>query len=233
VPFILSNNLQLTQILFNSQVNYGLAALKINSEIVGTQRDIAIQEVRYQVSNTLSGLAAGNYRAYVQDSLGCIDSISFTITQPAAIAIDVVLTQNKCHNDATGAIALSPRGGTAPYQYSIDGGASFNFTNTFTGLTAGTFVVVVKDRNNCSSTINITLNNPSLFVIDATGIDVQCWDSENGSISVASSGGTTPYSLFEYSQNGLVYNNSPFAIFENLTSGFYYLFMTFISSFLI
>ena len=52
VPFILSNNLQLTQILFNSQVNYGLAALKINSDIVGTQRDIAIQEVRYQVSNT-------------------------------------------------------------------------------------------------------------------------------------------------------------------------------------
>jgi len=52
VPFILSNNLQLTQILFNSQVNYGLAALKINAELVGTQRDIAIQEVRYQVSNT-------------------------------------------------------------------------------------------------------------------------------------------------------------------------------------
>jgi outer membrane protein TolC len=52
VPFVLSNNLQLTQILFNSQVNYGLAALKINTELVGTQRDIAIQEVRYQVSNT-------------------------------------------------------------------------------------------------------------------------------------------------------------------------------------
>jgi len=52
VPYILSNNLQLTQILFNSQVNYGLAALKINTELVGTQRDIAVQEVRYQVSNT-------------------------------------------------------------------------------------------------------------------------------------------------------------------------------------
>jgi hypothetical protein len=52
VPFVLSNNLQLTQILFNSQVNYGLAALKINTELVGAQRDIAIQEVRYQVSNT-------------------------------------------------------------------------------------------------------------------------------------------------------------------------------------
>ncbi len=182
----------------------------------------SLNNVTYQVSNTLSGLAAGNYRAYVQDSLGCIDSINFTITQPAAIVIDAVLTQNKCHNDATGAITLSPRGGTAPFQYSIDGGVSYNFTNTFTGLTAGTYNVVVKDRNNCSSSISVTLINPSLFVINASGIDVQCWDSENGKITVAASGGTTPYSIFEYSQNGLVYNSSPFAVFENLTSGFYY-----------
>ena len=68
VPFILSNNLQLTQILFNSQVNYGLAALKINSELVGTQRDIAIQEVRYQVSNTYFLLQGINQQLTVIES---------------------------------------------------------------------------------------------------------------------------------------------------------------------
>jgi OMF family outer membrane factor len=52
VPYVLSNNLQLSQILFNSQVNYGLEALKINSEIVETQNEITIQDIRYQVSNT-------------------------------------------------------------------------------------------------------------------------------------------------------------------------------------
>jgi outer membrane protein TolC len=52
VPFVLSNTVQLNQILFNSQVNYGLAALRINSDIVKIQRDMSIQEVRYQVSNT-------------------------------------------------------------------------------------------------------------------------------------------------------------------------------------
>ncbi|MFN5506810.1 MAG: TolC family protein, partial [Flavobacteriia bacterium] len=43
---------QLNQILFNSQVNYGLAALRINSEIVKIQRDMTIQDVKYQVANT-------------------------------------------------------------------------------------------------------------------------------------------------------------------------------------
>ncbi len=52
VPFVLSNNVQLTQILFNSQLNYGLAALKINADIVEVQRNMTIQDIRYQVSNT-------------------------------------------------------------------------------------------------------------------------------------------------------------------------------------
>ncbi|HBW85770.1 MAG TPA: hypothetical protein DEF82_03220 [Crocinitomicaceae bacterium] len=52
VPYVLSNNVQLTQILFNSQLNYGLAALKINAEIVEVQRNMTVQDIRYQVSNT-------------------------------------------------------------------------------------------------------------------------------------------------------------------------------------
>lgn len=52
VPFVLSNTVQLNQILFNSQVNYGLAALQINSEIVKIKKEMTIQEVKYQVANT-------------------------------------------------------------------------------------------------------------------------------------------------------------------------------------
>lgn len=52
VPVVLSNTLQLNQILFNSQVNYGLEALRINSDIVKIQRDMTIQEVKHQVANT-------------------------------------------------------------------------------------------------------------------------------------------------------------------------------------
>ncbi|MEY4350448.1 MAG: hypothetical protein RL078_495, partial [Bacteroidota bacterium] len=52
VPVVLSNTVQLNQILFNSQVNYGLAALRINSDIVKIKRDMTIQEVKYQLANS-------------------------------------------------------------------------------------------------------------------------------------------------------------------------------------
>ncbi len=52
VPIVLSNTVQLNQILYNSQVNYGLAALRINSDIVKIKRDMTIQEIKYQVANT-------------------------------------------------------------------------------------------------------------------------------------------------------------------------------------
>jgi gliding motility-associated-like protein len=182
----------------------------------------SLNNISYQVSNTLSGLSAGNYRAYVQDSLGCIDSINFTITEPAPIVIDVVPTQNKCNNDATGAITLSPRGGRTPYEYSIDGGASFVGTNTFAGLVAGVYNIVVRDRNNCTASATTTLNNPTLFTIDASGVDVLCWDSDNGKINILPNGGTTPYQSYGISQNNVVFSTSNVPKFANLTSGFYY-----------
>jgi outer membrane protein TolC len=58
VPFVLSNTLQLTQILYNPQVNYGLSALKINSEIVEIQQRMTAQDVKHQVASTYFNLQA-------------------------------------------------------------------------------------------------------------------------------------------------------------------------------
>lgn len=58
VPINLSNTLQLTQILYNPQVNYGLRALEINSQIIETQHDLAVQEIKQQVAGTYFNLQA-------------------------------------------------------------------------------------------------------------------------------------------------------------------------------
>jgi outer membrane protein TolC len=58
VPYTLANTLQLTQILFNPQLEYGLAALKINEEIVGLQHKLTSQDIRYQVASTFFNLQA-------------------------------------------------------------------------------------------------------------------------------------------------------------------------------
>jgi outer membrane protein len=58
VPFTLSNTLQLNQVLFNPQIEYGLAALKINDEIVNVQQKLTSQDVKYQVATTFFNLQA-------------------------------------------------------------------------------------------------------------------------------------------------------------------------------
>lgn len=68
VPFVLSNTLQFSQVLFNSQVNYGLEALKINQEIVKVQSEMTIQDIRYQVSNTFFLIQAINKQIEFIDS---------------------------------------------------------------------------------------------------------------------------------------------------------------------
>lgn len=58
VPYNLSNTLQLTQVLYNPQVNYGLAALKVNADIVEIQQRMTSQDVKYQVASTFFNLQA-------------------------------------------------------------------------------------------------------------------------------------------------------------------------------
>jgi outer membrane protein len=60
VPYVLSNNVQLTQILFNTQLNYGLAALRVNNQIVDIQLRLTEQEVRHQIASTYFNLQAVN-----------------------------------------------------------------------------------------------------------------------------------------------------------------------------
>lgn len=60
VPYNLSNNLQLAQILYNPQVEYGLNALKINREIVAIQEQLTTLDAKYQVASAFFNLQAIN-----------------------------------------------------------------------------------------------------------------------------------------------------------------------------
>jgi hypothetical protein len=69
--------------------------------------------------------------------------------------IEIQKEDNSCTNQTfnTGSITIIANGGTPPYQYSINGGGSYQLSNIFTGLAAGTYQVVSKDFN------GVTLNN--------------------------------------------------------------------------
>jgi gliding motility-associated-like protein len=98
-----------------------------------------------------------------------------------------------------GSITVTAQGGTAPYQYSINGGTTWQTSNTFTGLGGGTYNVIVKDVNNCSSgpqPVTLALSNTLVQTIAKT--DANC--TTTGTITITASGGGNP--PYEYSING-------------------------------
>ena len=70
----------------------------------------------------------------------------------ATITTSFTQTNLACFQSSSGGITITPNGGTAPYTYSIDNGASYvNNGGTFSGLSAGTYKIRVMDNNGCES----------------------------------------------------------------------------------
>src|SRR6185436_18355366 len=108
-----------------------------------------------QSSGTFSSLAVGSYTVTVKDANNCTATQLVTITQPAAALNAIITSQTDvaCNGGATGAIDLTVSGGTTAYSYSWTktGFPAFTAnTEDLSGLTAGTYVVVVTDANGCT-----------------------------------------------------------------------------------
>ena len=76
-------------------------------------------------------------------------SLSVTLNSAAPIAGTYSETNILCNGGSTGAITVSASGGTSPYQYALNS-ASFGSSGSFSGLTAGTYTVHIKDASGCT-----------------------------------------------------------------------------------
>lgn len=142
-------------------------------------------------SNIYTGLAAGPYTAYVKDAAGCVGSQVVNVAQGVGLTVNANKT-NTSTCVADGTIQLSVTGGVAPFMYSKDDGASYQSSNSFTGLAAGNYAMKVKDFKNCIGTLNVTINlNPIVVTAYATAAS-NC-ATNNGSIQLFRTGGVGPY----------------------------------------
>ncbi len=140
----------------------------------------------------ISGLVAGNYSVTITDANGCTITHSTSVTQPAAgLTITGVGTNILCNGGTTGAVNITPAGGTAPYSFNWSTGAG---TEDITGLIAGNYTVTVTDANGCTNTYSITLTQPAAALsVTGTSTNINCFGGTTGSIDITPAGGTGPY----------------------------------------
>jgi gliding motility-associated-like protein len=150
-----------------------------------------------QASNQFTGLCSGNYTILTEDAAGCQVFGNATISTPNSIAYTPVATDASCFGICDGTISFnSLLGGTPPYTYSIDNGITQQAGNTFTGLCAGTYDIVVFDQNNCQLANTIDINEPTAVqAVIANSTNVTCNGGSDGSLEAQTGGGTGAISV--------------------------------------
>jgi len=102
-----------------------------------------------ELTQGISSLSADKYFVTIEDNNGCVTIDSTTIAQPAEglSAMPMAMDLN-CFGDANGTIDLDVMGGTAPYQFQLNGQAISN-NPIFQGLSGGTYDIEIIDQNGC------------------------------------------------------------------------------------
>ncbi len=165
----------------------------------------------YQAASIFSALAQGNYNIRVKDGNDCLSGVTrVSVTQPADISATAAVTSNfngrdiSCSGSTNGAITVNANGGTGTLQYSRDG-TTYQSSNVFTSLGAGTYTITVRDANNCTrNSAAISLISPSAITVTPTPTAASCFGVADGSVTVSASGGT---GALQYSINGTTFQS--------------------------
>ncbi|MFY0673354.1 MAG: choice-of-anchor D domain-containing protein, partial [Bacteroidia bacterium] len=98
----------------------------------------------------------------IYDANNCVDSIRYSILEPAKLVASVLIDTNAaCFGDASGAASNLTTGGTLPYSYVWNTTAT---DSSITNLVAGNYEVIVTDGNGCKDTADNTVTQPALLL---------------------------------------------------------------------
>ncbi len=160
-------------------------------------------------TSSIDSLAPGSYTVTVSQG-ACDATYSFVITQPDSMNVHINQVSALCFG-GNGQIILTVSGGSTPYTYLWNTGAT---TNSFTD-TAGIYSVTITDANGCSKVVSgLTITQPTQLQLNLSPTAVTCQVGNDGRIDLQATGGTAPYT-YQWS-NGTT-NPSP----ANLVPGLY------------
>lgn len=109
---------------------------------------------------TFNSFASGSYTATVVDSLNCQQITPFTIALSSTV--DFVLSPTNPYLGNNGLISLYITDGTPPFSYVWSDNVNGQTGTTVSGLSAGTYTLLLSDVNGCSLTKTVVLSGVSI-----------------------------------------------------------------------
>jgi len=138
------------------------------------------------------------YIATITDANGCIfESPALILGEPDELELSGDPTELICNGGEDAAIQLSIVGGNIGSAINYDWSDNdFDGMDLAEGLSAGTYSITASDVENCTDEITITIEDPEGMEVSVTelsfydGFNVTCFNSEDGFISLNTTGGT-------------------------------------------
>ncbi len=162
----------------------------------------------WTTNSSFTGLTVSTHNVQIRDknNTSCLTILNaaLSITQPALLNATVTVTNVTCYGNSDGTITFSsPSGGYGTYNYSINGGSTWQSGASFTSLAPNTYDVQIQDAAHTLCVVDLgtkTIIQPSA-ALSATviSVNVSCHGAGDGSITVTPSGG---YGTYQYSMNG-------------------------------
>jgi gliding motility-associated-like protein len=153
-------------------------------------------------TQSINGLASGSYTVTVRDANNCSTTATANVSSSGGATVTLnTKTDINCFGNQTGVIDINVTVGTPPYTYTWSNGAT---TQDLSALATGTYTVTVRDNNNCQTIFSATINEPAALVVNGTSSNPGC-GANDGSISLTTSGGTSPY-VFNWSNGATTQN---------------------------
>src|SRR5690606_17188400 len=141
----------------------------------------------------------GSYTLVVTGPNGCTNECDVTVTRPDELTCDITSNESvSCYGLTDGSAEVTPSGGTGPYSYRwvlvSQPGTTLSSDFSLTNVGAGTYSVTITDSYGCTSTCQVTIEQPSdpLSCNIGETQDVGC-DGISGVITVSTNGGTAGY----------------------------------------
>lgn len=116
-----------------------------------------------------------------------------TVIDIQNVTLDNIVTADPlCALSCDGSITITATGAN---EYSIDNGATWQATGSFTNLCDGTYDCMVRNALGCSDTQQAILTDPAPLTMAFSAFDATCYGYCDGYAIVIPSGGTLPYTF--------------------------------------
>ncbi|TNF50251.1 MAG: T9SS type B sorting domain-containing protein, partial [Bacteroidetes bacterium] len=196
-PTLLENTISAFEYSSGDNIScFGYNDGSIDLEVTGGNAPYTYDWSNGETTQDLSAITADTYDVTVTDLNGCVTLATITLTEPSGMSNTITALEYpsgdeiSCEGLSDGSIDLTITGGVAPYTYLWSNSET---TEDLTGLSAGTYSVVVTEVNGCTITTSITLVEPTTLVLSDVSTNPSCYQFSNGDIDVTVSGGSPVY----------------------------------------